>query len=204
MKPGLLALPIAAALSLPAAHPVSGAYPMAGGSSTSDGWHAVAAALVASAPVGPACKTLPPSGRGSVTELGRLRVDTAIAHSPDLSTLNQAIQAAGLTHKLNTAKDITVFAPTDEAFKKLGRRKLDKLLADRNALTRFLAYHVVQGRKTPGDLKKAEFTTLEGDKITTKGSGDKIKVNKAKVACGNIRTRNANLYVIDGLLTPKR
>ncbi|GII67254.1 hypothetical protein Skr01_73390 [Sphaerisporangium krabiense] len=204
MNAGLLALPIAAVLSLPAAQPVSAARPVAGGGSASAGWHAVVAAPVASAPVGPACKTLPQSGRGSVTELGRLRVDTAIAHSPDLSTLNQAIQAAGLAHKLNTAKNITVFAPTDEAFKKLGKRKLDKLLADRNALTQVLTYHVVQGRKTPKDLKKGEFPTVEGAKITTKGSGDKLKVDKAKVACGDIRTRNANLYVIDAVLTPKR
>ncbi|WP_181870967.1 fasciclin domain-containing protein [Sphaerisporangium album] len=155
------------------------------------------------APVGPACKSLPSSGRGSLADLGRLRVDTAAAHEPDLSTFYSAIEAAGLTGKLNSAKDITVFAPTNEAFDKLGKRKLGKLQKDKAALTKILTYHVVQGRKTPADLKKGDFTTLEGGKLTTKGSGDKIKVDGAKVLCGDIQTRNANLYLVDSVLTPK-
>ncbi len=129
---------------------------------------------------------------------------TAAAHSPDLSTFYSAVNKAGLVNKLNTTKDITVFAPTNDAFKKLGKRKLDKLLADKNALTKVLTYHVVQGRKTPDDLKRGSFTTLEGGKITTRNSRNKIKVNDAQAVCGNLQTRNATLYLIDGVLTPKK
>ncbi|WP_405148563.1 fasciclin domain-containing protein [Sphaerisporangium sp. NBC_01403] len=205
MNTRLLALPVVAALSL------TTAYGTSAGAATGASEAAVTAGVVqapnptpASSPVGPGCSSLPQSGPGSVADLARLRVVTAAAHSPDLSTFYSAVNKAGLVNKLNTTKDITVFAPTNDAFKKLGKRKLDKLLADKNALTKVLTYHVVQGRKTPDDLKRGSFTSLEGDKITTRNSRDKIKVNDAQAVCGNLQTRNATLYLIDGVLTPKK
>ncbi|MEV6983621.1 fasciclin domain-containing protein [Sphaerisporangium sp. NPDC051017] len=221
MRTRLLALPIVAALSLAtvttaargSVQDLSPRYDR-GTLTSASAWGLVTPASVQAsplssvrgvmaAPVGPACKSLPSSGRGSLADLGRLRVDTAAAHLPDLSTFHSALVAAGLTSKLNSAKNITVFAPTNEAFDKLGKRKLNKLEKDKAALTKILTYHVVQGRKTPADLKKGDFTTLEGGKLTTKGSGGKIKVEGAKVLCGDIPTRNANLYLIDSVLTPK-
>ncbi|MEV7969477.1 fasciclin domain-containing protein [Sphaerisporangium sp. NPDC088356] len=211
MNTRLLTLPVVAALSLTTAYGTSAGATTAATAATGASGAPVAAGVVqapkpspASSPVGPGCSSLPQSGPGSVADLGRLRVVTAAAHSPDLSTFYSAVNKAGLVNKLNTTKDITVFAPTNEAFNKLGKRKLNKLLADKNALTKVLTYHVVQGRKTPADLKKGSFTTLEGDKITTRGSGDKIKVNDAHIVCGDLQTRNAALYLIDGVLTPKK
>ncbi|MEU8269292.1 fasciclin domain-containing protein [Sphaerisporangium sp. NPDC049002] len=201
MNTRLLALPVVAALSLTTAHGTSAG---AATDAALTRGAVQAPARPPSAPVGPGCSSLPQSGPGSVADLARLRVVTAASHSPDLSTFYSAVNKAGLVNKLNTTKDITVFAPTNDAFNKLGKRKLDKLLADKNALTKVLTYHVVQGGKTPADLKKGGFATLEGGKITTRGSGDKIKVNDAHIVCGDLRTRNATVYVIDGVLTPKK
>ncbi|WP_424533005.1 fasciclin domain-containing protein [Sphaerisporangium viridialbum] len=205
MNTRLLTLPVVAALSLTTAYGTSaGAATGASGAAVTAGVVQAPKPTPASSPVGPGCSSLPQSGPGSVADLGRLRVVTAAAHSPDLSTFYSAVNKAGLVNKLNTTKDITVFAPTNDAFKKLGKRKLDKLLADKNALTKVLTYHVVQGRKTPDDLKRGSFTTLEGGKITTRNSRNKIKVNDAQAVCGNLQTRNATLYLIDGVLTPKK
>ncbi|MEV4749196.1 fasciclin domain-containing protein [Streptosporangium sp. NPDC049248] len=154
-------------------------------------------------PFGPGCASLPTSGAGSPSEMATQPVATAIASSPDLSTLSKAIEQAGLAEKLNSAKDITVFAPTNAAFDKIPKEKLDKLLGDKEKLTKLLGYHVVEGKKTPQDLAEGELTTMEGGTLKVKGSGEEYTVNDAKVVCGDIQTSNAVVYLIDGVLKPK-
>ena len=62
---------------------------------------------------------------------------------------------AGLGETLNTAKDITVFAPTNDAFAALDKATLDKAMADpKGLLTTVLTNHVVEGRLTPGDARR--------------------------------------------------
>ncbi|MGW0591390.1 fasciclin domain-containing protein [Streptosporangium sp. NPDC002607] len=154
-------------------------------------------------PFGPGCASLPTSGAGSPSEMATQPVATAIASSPDLSTLSKAIDQAGLAEKLNSAKDITVFAPTNAAFDKIPKEKLDKILGDKEKLTKLLGYHVVEGKKTPQDLAEGELTTMEGGTLKVKGSGEDYTVNDAKVVCGDIQTSNAVVYLVDGVLKPK-
>ncbi|MEU6843563.1 fasciclin domain-containing protein, partial [Streptomyces sp. NPDC046716] len=105
---------------------------------------------------------------------------------------------------LNNAKDITVFAPTNDAFAKIPKADLDKVLADKAQLTKILTYHVVGQKLAPKDLEKGSFETLEKSKLTTSGSGENYKVNdSANVVCGNVKTANANVYIIDSVLMPK-
>lgn len=155
-------------------------------------------------PFGAGCASLPASGEGSVSEMASQPVATAAASNPALSTLAQAIEQAGLTETLNSAKDITVFAPTNEAFAKIPKDQLDKLLADKAQLTKVLTYHVVEGKKTPEDLTSGgALTTMQGGTLNVTGSGEDFTVNDAKVLCGNIQTSNAVVYLIDKVLLPK-
>lgn len=62
-------------------------------------------------------------------------VATAASNNPVLSTLVAAVKKAGLVDTLNSADGITVFAPTDDAFAKIPKATLDKVLADRKTLT---------------------------------------------------------------------
>ncbi|MGB5347671.1 MAG: fasciclin domain-containing protein, partial [Woeseia sp.] len=50
------------------------------------------------------------------------------------NTLIAAVKAADLTDTLNGKGPFTVFAPTDEAFKKISKTDLDALLKDKAAL----------------------------------------------------------------------
>ncbi|MFF5113863.1 fasciclin domain-containing protein [Streptosporangium sp. NPDC000509] len=154
-------------------------------------------------PFGPGCASLPASGEGSLSEMASQPVATAAASNPSLSTLAQAIEQAGLTETLNSAKDITVFAPTNEAFAKIPKEKLDKLLSDKAELTKVLTHHVVEGKKTPEDLTQGTLTTMQGGTLTVKGSGEDFTVDDAKVLCGNIQTSNAVVYLVDTVLMPK-
>ncbi|MFE9942075.1 fasciclin domain-containing protein [Streptomyces hirsutus] len=81
--------------------------------------------------------------------------------------------------------------------------QLDSLLSNQGQLKKVLTYHVVDKRITPNELSKGSFTTVEGSKLTTSGSGTDFKVNgKAKIVCGNIKAANATIYVIDTVLRP--
>ncbi len=132
-------------------------------------------------------------------------VATAASHNPALSTLVTAVKKAGLVDTLNSAQNITVFAPTNDAFAKVPKADLDKLLADKAALTKVLTYHVVGQKLTPKQLEKGSFDTLEKSELTTSGSGTTYTVNdSSKVVCGNVQTANATVYIVDTVLMPAK
>jgi uncharacterized surface protein with fasciclin (FAS1) repeats len=178
------------------------------GCSTMDGQSEAGAPAPASSqgnaaePVGPACASLPTSGPGSPAALAEQPVASAAAQSPALSTLVAAVQQAGLVDTLNNAENITIFAPTNDAFAKIPPATLNQVLADKQALTDILTYHVVGQRTTAADLESGSLTTLQGGTITTAKVGDTYTANAAKVLCGNIQTRNATVYLIDTVLMP--
>ncbi|MET8979976.1 fasciclin domain-containing protein [Streptomyces sp. NPDC004539] len=154
-------------------------------------------------PFGPACSAVPASGAGSFDGMAQDPVATAASNNPALSTLVAAVKKAGLVDTLNNAQDITVFAPTNDAFAKIPKATLDKVLNDKAQLTKILTYHVVGQKLTPKDLENGSFETLEKGKLTTSGSGESYTVNgSAKVVCGDVRTANANVYIIDSVLMP--
>ncbi|MET8468861.1 fasciclin domain-containing protein [Streptomyces sp. NPDC006422] len=155
-------------------------------------------------PFGAACSSVPKDGAGSFDGMAKDPVATAASHNPDLSTLVTAVKKAGLVDTLNNAQNITVFAPTNDAFAKIPKADLDKVLNDKEQLTKILTYHVVGKQLTPKDLEKGSFETLEKSKLTTSGSGDSYKVDdSANVVCGNVKTANATVYIIDSVLMPK-
>ncbi|WP_406314159.1 fasciclin domain-containing protein [Streptosporangium sp. NBC_01639] len=157
----------------------------------------------ATQPFGPGCASLPTSGPGSPSTMATEPVGTALSDNPELSTLAKAVEQAGLAETLNSAKDITVFAPTNEAFAKLPKEALDKVLADKEQLTKVLQNHVVEGRKSQSDLAGGTLTTLGGGTLTVTGSGEDYTVNDAKILCGNLQTSNATVYLVDSVLLPE-
>ncbi|MFD9466549.1 fasciclin domain-containing protein [Streptomyces sp. NPDC060027] len=173
--------------------------------SVPDGESAGSAGMAGSSdePFGPGCASVPKDGAGSFDGMAKDPVATAASNNPALSTLVSAVKKAGLVDTLNNAENITVFAPTNDAFAKIPKATLDKVLADKAQLTKILTYHVVGQKLAPKDLENGSFETLEKSKLTTSGSGESYTVNdSAKVVCGNVKTANANVYVIDTVLMP--
>ncbi|MFJ3979829.1 fasciclin domain-containing protein [Streptomyces sp. NPDC090021] len=161
-------------------------------------------AMTGDEPFGAACAGVPKEGAGSFDGMAKDPVATAASNNPALSTLVAAVKQAGLVDTLNNAKDITVFAPTNDAFAKIPQADLDKVLADKEQLTKILTYHVVGRKLTPQQLENGSFETLQKGMVTTSGSGEAYKVNDtSNVVCGNVRTANANVYIVDTVLMPK-
>ncbi|MET8171506.1 fasciclin domain-containing protein [Streptomyces clavifer] len=154
-------------------------------------------------PFGPGCATVPKDGAGSFEGMAQDPVATAASNNPALSTLVAAVKQAGLVDTLNSADNITVFAPTDDAFAKIPKADLDKLLADKAALTKVLTSHVVGEKLAPAQLDKGSFDTLAKTPLTTSGSDKSYTVNdSSKVVCGNVPTANATVYIVDTVLMP--
>ncbi|MFE1735024.1 fasciclin domain-containing protein [Streptomyces bacillaris] len=155
-------------------------------------------------PYGPACASVPKEGAGSLEGMAQDPVATAASNNPELSTLVTAVEKAGLVDTLNNAENITVFAPSNDAFDKIPKADLDKLLADKEELTKVLTYHVVGEDITQKQLQDGSFKTLEGGTLTTTGSGEEFTVNdSAKIVCGSVPTANATVNIIDTVLTPQ-
>ncbi|WP_310962729.1 fasciclin domain-containing protein [Nocardioides terrisoli] len=150
---------------------------------------------------GPGCKLIPKNGAGSFNGMATAPVATAASANPLLTTLVAAVGKAGLADTLNSAKSLTVFAPTDDAFNKIPKKALAGVLADKATLTKILTHHVIAGKLSPSQLAGTH-KTLAGDTVTVKGSGSNFTVDGAKVLCGNIPTANATVYVIDSVLMP--
>jgi len=156
----------------------------------------------ASMPFGPGCAAVPADGAGSFTGMASDPVATAASNNPLLSTLVTAVGKAGLGETLNTAKDITVFAPTNDAFAALDKATMDKAMGDpKGLLTTVLTNHVVEGRLTPDKLA-GDHKTLAGTTIKVEGMGEDFTIGKAKVVCGNVQTANATVYIVDSVLLP--
>jgi len=175
-----------------------------GGSKTSETTEAAPETEAAGAQTfGEGCKLIPADGAGSFNGMATAPVASAASANPLLKTLVTAVGEAELVDTLNSADALTVFAPTDDAFKKIPKADLDAVLADKALLTKVLTHHVVAGQLSPDEVA-GEHETLAGDMITVEGSDEEFTVGKenAKVLCGNIPTANATVYVVDTVLMP--
>lgn len=164
------------------------------------------AAAPAAEPFGSQCSDVPASGAGSFESMMTAPVVEAASANPLLSSLVMDLELAGLTDTLNSAPDLTVFAPTDDAFTEAGEmdpEAMDEMMADPTGeFADLLSYHVVEGQLTPDQLA-GEHETLQGDTVTIEGEGEDFTVNgSAMVVCGDIHTDNATVYIIDEVLHP--
>ena len=126
-----------------------------------------------------------------------------VAVAGGFNTLVAALSAADLVETLSGDGAFTVFAPTDEAFAALPEGMLEGLLADTEALTQILLYHVV------GDVVKAETVvtldeaeTLAGNKVSIEVVDGNVYVNDSKVTSTDIEASNGVIHVIDKVLVP--
>ena len=128
-------------------------------------------------------------------------VDTAIA-AGSFTTLVAAVQAAGLVDTLKGPGPFTVFAPTDDAFKKLPAGTVEGLLQDIPKLTQVLTYHVVPGAVLSSDITgPMSPATVQGGTLKIDPSQG-VKVNDATVITPDIRCDNGVIHVIDTVLLP--
>ncbi len=136
------------------------------------------------------------------TEAPQDIVDIAVSDGR-FTTLVAALDAAGLVETLQGEGPFTVFAPTDDAFAKLPEGTVEALLADTEALTNILLYHVVSGEVMAADvvnLTSAE--TINGTDVQIMVKDGNVFLNDAQVIITDIEASNGVIHVIDTVLLP--
>ena len=138
-------------------------------------------------------------------------------NSKDHTTLVAAVKAAGLVETLQGEGPFTVFAPTNEAFNKLPEGTVATLLKPENKsmLQGVLTYHVLAGKNSAADIMKAiekgdgkaEFTTVNGQKLYAMVDGGKVKLkdqagNVSTVTIADVNQSNGVIHVIDTVVLP--
>ncbi|MDO5518429.1 MAG: fasciclin domain-containing protein [Clostridium sp.] len=125
----------------------------------------------------------------------------------EYSTLEQALEAAGLTQTLEGEGPFTVFAPNNRAFEQLPKGVLENLLAPQNKaqLTDILTYHVAKGRLTAEDLTKMngqELMMLNGKPAKIEVKDGNVYIDGAKVLRADVPVSNGVIHVIDTVIMP--
>jgi uncharacterized surface protein with fasciclin (FAS1) repeats len=121
------------------------------------------------------------------------------------TTLLAALDAADLTATLRGDGPFTVFAPTDEAFRRLPGGTVESLLKpeNREQLRAILLYHVVPGRvpaSAARGLTRAK--TVEGRDLRVRAMANALRINSATVVKADIMSSNGVIHVIDEVLMP--
>jgi len=129
-------------------------------------------------------------------------VETAV-DAGSFTTLVAAVKAAGLVETLSGPGPFTVFAPTDEAFAQIPEDELKALLADKEALTALLTYHVVAGKVMAADVVKLNSAeTVNGQSVDIEVVDGKVMIDGAEVISTDIETTNGVIHVINKVILP--
>ncbi|MEC8252563.1 MAG: fasciclin domain-containing protein [Planctomycetota bacterium] len=130
------------------------------------------------------------------------------AKAGSFNTLLAAAKAAGLADTLANGGPFTIFAPTDEAFAKVGKDTIAMLLKPENKakLQAILKHHVVAGKVMSGTaVKLSEAATLNGTKLGLKydAKAKKLHVGAGTVVAADVEAKNGVIHVVDTVLLPQ-
>jgi uncharacterized surface protein with fasciclin (FAS1) repeats len=129
-------------------------------------------------------------------------VADTIAATPTLSTLSGLVAKAGLTDTLKGTGPFTVFAPSDDAFKKVPAKTMDALGSDPAMLAAVLKFHVLPGAVKAADVKNSKVKTVNGADVEVSKAGESVTVEDALVQQADIVATNGVVHIIDSVLIP--
>ena len=136
--------------------------------------------------------------------------------NPNLSLFAAAVAQAGSAVQTalsqSTKNGITVFAPTNDAFKAAGYADEAAIKsADATKLAALLNYHIVPSIIfTPAFKNNTDLTTLQGNTLKVMVSGGKVTLsgkgngtNVSTVTQGDVTLGNGVVHIIDRVLLPQ-
>ncbi|KAI7783601.1 beta-ig-h3 fasciclin [Diaporthe eres] len=127
--------------------------------------------------------------------------DSATALAANLTALAGALTTADLVSTVDMAQDVTIFAPSNEAF-----AAIQNLAANLSTeqLSSILTYHVVQGTVgySSSLTSGLQLTTLNNGQVTITIDDGDVFVNSAEVEVADVLVSNGVVHVIDNVLNP--
>ena len=169
-------------------------------------------AALAQAPAAAPAGTTPtaPAAAPAASTAARLTANgnmvTTLKASADFTILSKALDATNMSGVLAATPGLTLFAPTDEAFKSLPPAQLAALLDPKNVpvLQQVLTYHLVHLNLDTSKFKGARgpVQTVEKGNLQLDGSGAVPKVNDAEIIQADVRASNGIIQVVNRVLIP--
>ncbi|XP_047139902.1 transforming growth factor-beta-induced protein ig-h3 isoform X1 [Hydra vulgaris] len=97
------------------------------------------------------------------------------------------------------AKIVTIFAPTNAAFRSLSKEEKVMLLFQ-SKLTDIASYHICPGIYTVDQLHSNNIPTLNSRYLVTSKNHNVLSIQSASIISANIRSNNSVIHVIDKVL----
>ncbi|WP_161890301.1 fasciclin domain-containing protein [Pontibacter russatus] len=127
--------------------------------------------------------------------------------SPNLSTFVQLIEHAGLEQDIARLNEVTLFAPTNEAFAKMDKQKLEMLLKPENMAN---LMYVLQAHVLPSKVSSMQFNTTQRIELTEDSyipvnvtlGGTNVVVGGASIVKDNVEASNGFIHVVDSVILP--
>lgn len=131
-------------------------------------------------------------------------MNETLARLPELSTFNQLIEKAGMQDSLRGTGPLTVFAPSNEAFKAVPAKTLAALSQDPVQLKAVLSYHLVQSKLESAEIQNGNVKTLNGANLATARAGTFVTIEEAVVQTADIKASNGVAHIVDRVLMPPK
>ena len=132
----------------------------------------------------------------------KLTIVETITKNPILSTFTRLMNSSKANELVTGSGPWTVFAPTDDAFRKIPETQLNEMLNESGQakLKALLAYHIVPTKMTTNDFTGTqEAKSVAGPALSfTDQNG--LKVNGAGVQGRNFEATNGIVHTLDTVL----
>lgn len=122
--------------------------------------------------------------------------------NPVFATFMSLIKFSELYRTLDSTNSVTVFAPQNIAFEKLGGAGFSRLINEsRSKLKRIMEYHILDGiHKSKEMIHGSRIQTLNGNDVTIYNKEGAFKINDSVVDQKDIVLQNGVLHIIDKIL----
>lgn len=146
-----------------------------------------------------------PDGAGRPTLVS---VASAInAQTGEFSTLlSLAGNYPGIVEALSGRQQLTLFAPTDQAFTNLfaflATIDVDPSDLTADQIATILTYHVVEGRWSAGRLAGQDSLTMFSGETASVSTNGGVAINDSNVVIANVPASNGFIHAIDAVLVP--
>jgi len=134
---------------------------------------------------------------------------SAPSQMSNLTTFSTILETSGLSSEVDSAQDVTILAPTDEAFKKLSQRQVEQLTKNRAAAAAFVSRHILLGTRVEfGSGLKIRSTSVakgrDGAERRIEVKPGRMTVGGAGVVALEIPTDNGVMVMLDSIVEEKR
>jgi uncharacterized surface protein with fasciclin (FAS1) repeats len=119
------------------------------------------------------------------------------------SIFSKLLETTGAGEWLTLDQQFTVLAPTNDAFDKFTKAKLDELVnePEQKTLKLLLSYHFLPGKLHSEDLAANPRKAITGEELVISNS-EGLQVNGANLQARNIQASNGVIHQIDTVLAP--